>query len=85
MSPALLNYDEANAYRMAIKDPVIRELTGLVFGALTKKWLEGERPVGAFDALFLVKTLEQAFMAREAVEGILRGQSIMWPEPETQL
>jgi hypothetical protein len=82
MNPTLLNYDEANTYRMAINDPVIRELTGLVFGALTQKWLQGERPVGGFDALFLVKTLEQAFASHEVVAGILRGESIMWPEPE---
>jgi hypothetical protein len=79
--PTLLNFNEANAYCMGIKDPIIRELTGLVFGALTQKWLKGERPTGAFDVLFFVKTLEESFASQEVIRGILRGESIMWPEP----
>lgn len=82
MPPTLKNYEEADLYRRGIADSVTRELVGLVFGVLTHRWLAGERPVGEFDALFLVKTVEAALATHEQVAAILHGETILWPETE---
>ena len=78
--PVLLNYDEAQAYKAKIEAHVARELTGLVFGTLTKKWLNGERPTESFDTLFFVKVLEDAFASNDAIACVMRGESLLWPE-----
>ena len=80
MGPTLLNYEEADAYRRGITNPVTRELVGLVFGVLTKKWLAGNRPIGGFDALFFVKILEVALASHDQIAGLLRGETTLWPD-----
>jgi hypothetical protein len=82
MLPTLRNYEEADLYQRGITNSVTRELVGLVFGTLTLKWLKGDRPVGDFDALFFVKTLEAALSSHEQIAAILRGETILWPDIE---
>jgi len=84
LSSTLLNSDEADSYRLAIKDPITRELIGIAFGTLVKSWMKGLRPTGGFDALFFAKILEKTFEDHHVIEGILRGESIMWPDSNSQ-
>jgi putative addiction module component (TIGR02574 family) len=80
MSPTLVNFEEADAYRRAINDPITRELVGLVFSDLIKKYLSGDRPIGAFDMLFFVKSIEESCASHQLLAGLLRGESLLWPE-----
>ena len=83
MPIALLNYEEAVAYQRTVKNQVTRELIGLVFGAFVKRWLSGDRPIESIDALYFVKTLEDAFASHEVLADLLKGGTILWPEPES--
>ena len=65
---------------MGIADPVTRELTSLVLGALELKGVRGLRPDGDFDVLFFVKVLEQAMSKHDLVARLLKGESLLWPE-----
>ena len=82
MPPSLHNYEEADVYRRKITNSVTRELVSLVFGVLTHRWLSGERPLGDFDAMFFVKTIEAALESHEQVAAILHGGTILWPETD---
>lgn len=84
LPPAVLNFELAEVYRREIANSVTRELVGLVFSQLVHRWYAGERPEGAFDALFFVKTIEASLASHEVVSAILRGESILWPETERQ-
>lgn len=78
----MVNFDAAQAYCLAIKDQVTRELVGLCFSRLVTRFVRGEGPDENFDAMYFVKTVEAAMTQHDSLRHVLAGGTLLWPEIE---
>lgn len=79
MREVFLNYNEASEYRSRIADTITRDLVSMVFSALDRKIIAGQQPVGQFDVLFFVRTVEESMSSQDTLRAILNGESDLWP------
>ena len=59
-----VNWGEAFDFMHAVEDQVIKNLLGLVYDAVVRNDIEGERPAAPFDLLFCFRTLARAFSSK---------------------